>query len=80
MAKSRGVICDPSESKSVSCRKIDNGYIVSESSYQNGQYKSSERYSAEKPKLEFAPAPKPRAKTSAGPSSLARAIAHTKRK
>ena len=43
---------DPGESKSVSCRKIDNGYIVTESHSGKDGYHSCERYSATKPKLE----------------------------
>lgn len=43
---------EPSESKSVSCRKIDNGYIISESYSGKDGYQSCERYSATKPKLE----------------------------
>ena len=74
MAKSKGMICAPGESKTISCRQIDNGYIVSESSYDaKGNYKSSERFTPDKPKMELGGAAKPKARAE---SSLSRAIRH----
>lgn len=40
-----------SESRSVSVRKIANGYITSESSCKDGRYESEENYSATPPDL-----------------------------
>jgi hypothetical protein len=43
-----------SENRSVSVdvRKIENGYIIRESHYGNGDYKCSERFSPKSPKVE----------------------------
>jgi hypothetical protein len=50
--KSPPAVYSPGESKSVSCRKIENGYIISESHSGKDGYSSCERFSATKPKLE----------------------------
>ncbi len=50
--------CGPggSREKSVSIRKIENGYIVSESTYGGkGGYKSTERFSPTAPTVQIAP-------------------------
>lgn len=47
-----GPDCDEHSSVSVSCRKIDNGFIVSRSECRNGEYKHSEEFSKDKPDLE----------------------------
>lgn len=76
VAKHKGMICAPGESKTVSCRQIDNGYIVSESSYDaKGNYKSSERFTPDKPKLELSGrgGAKPKARSS---NSLSQAVRH----
>jgi hypothetical protein len=39
------------ESRSVSVRKIDNGYITSESTCKGGDYKSTERFSSDAPDI-----------------------------
>jgi hypothetical protein len=39
-------------SRSVSVRKIDNGYVVSETTCSNGDYKSTERYCETAPDIE----------------------------
>lgn len=38
--------------KSISVRPIDNGFVVSETTERDGDYKSTERYMPEAPKLE----------------------------
>ena len=43
---------DGSAHHSVDVRKIDNGYVVRESRCCDGEYHSSEHYSAEKPNLQ----------------------------
>ena len=48
-----------SESRHVSVRKIENGYVTSESSSKDGKYESSETYSATPPDLGEAVAENP---------------------
>lgn len=50
-------VCGPSGTeKSVEIRKIENGFIVRESSYgPKGQYKSTERFSPSAPTVQVAP-------------------------
>lgn len=40
-----------SESRSINVRKIDNGYVTTESSCKDGRYESKDTYSATPPKL-----------------------------
>lgn len=52
----RATVCGPSSEKSVEVRKIDNGYIVRESSWgKGGQYKSTERFTEKPPTIQIEP-------------------------
>lgn len=52
----RATVCGPSSTeKSVSVRKIENGYIVSESTYGPKGYKSTERFTQKPPVIEIEP-------------------------
>jgi hypothetical protein len=59
-----------SESLNVEVRRIDNGYITRESRYSQGDYKSCERFSQDKPVLGDLAKPQ----TSPGRSSLRNAV------
>jgi len=61
-------------SRSVSVEAIDNGYLVTTSTSQNGEYKSERRFSASKPDISADMADDARAGRMPSPSSLADAI------
>ncbi len=50
------------ESTSMSCRKIQNGYIISQSSYKDGRHESEEYFSESPPKSEGGEPPNPMAR------------------
>lgn len=59
------------ESVSVNVRKIDNGYVISESRCKGSDYTYNERFTAEKPDI-ASPVPKPMAPSA--PDSMAKAV------
>ena len=61
-----------SKSKSVSVRKIDNGFIKTTSICDGENYSSSEEFSKTEPKLDHSPM------DTTGDTSLARAMRHVK--
>lgn len=79
--RNRPTVVEPNEHASVSVRQIDNGFITSRSSYSGGEYKTSETFSKEKPKISLnastgeAPKAMPRQKSC---SSLSAAMKHLK--
>ena len=53
--KSTGEVAAPvnkDESVELRIEKLTNGYLITKSTYKNGEYKSEKTYSAKKPKLE----------------------------
>lgn len=46
------------EQQNISIRKIDNGYLVSQSEYKRGQYVERQTYTPTKPQIAIANAPK----------------------
>jgi hypothetical protein len=67
---------DGNESCSVNVRKIDNGYIVSESRCKGSEYSHSEKFSKTKPDLDAAT----RRETNAGREGLRDAMKELRRK
>lgn len=79
MTKSKEIV-QPNDHASVSVRQIDNGYIVAKSSYRDGEYKSSETFTKERPKVElevYDKAPARRSRPTSA-NSLSSAIKHTR--
>lgn len=57
-AKGERVAGPSNEQQNISIRKIDNGYVVSQSQYKAGQYVERQTYTPTKPQINIANAPK----------------------